>query len=285
MRMRSLAWILGLLLLGAIIGPVVWADETKPQQVDGKKSADDLVITARVEMVFLMSGDLNPFRINSSTTDGIVSLEGSVREQMDKDLAGRLAKSVKGVKSVVNNLKVERNAPIVEENAKWRQTVEDASLNSRIRRRIAYNSGLQGAVLDVDVTGSHVTITGDVDSAEKKAEIERIVRDTSGVAKLDSNLKVVVPKEDTVASAKPGVTEDLTDEWIEKMVEASVMSDTNLSIKTIDVEVDQGVCTLSGTVISQAQKDLAGSIAKSTNGVKSVVNNITVNAFASAASR
>jgi hyperosmotically inducible protein len=42
--------------------------------------------------------------------DGLVTLSGSVEEPKQKDRAAKLAKSIKGVKQVVNNLTVRKNA-------------------------------------------------------------------------------------------------------------------------------------------------------------------------------
>jgi osmotically-inducible protein OsmY len=41
--------------------------------------------------------------------DGVVTLAGSVENQLAKDKAGHIAKKVKGVKKVVNNLEVKKH--------------------------------------------------------------------------------------------------------------------------------------------------------------------------------
>jgi hyperosmotically inducible protein len=41
--------------------------------------------------------------------DGVVTLTGTVNEQRQKDKAAKLAKSVKGVKSVINNVTVAKS--------------------------------------------------------------------------------------------------------------------------------------------------------------------------------
>ncbi len=46
--------------------------------------------------------------IDVQVKDGVVTLKGAVHEQKQKDKAERLAKKVAGVKSVVNNLKIEK---------------------------------------------------------------------------------------------------------------------------------------------------------------------------------
>jgi len=52
----------------------------------------------------------------------------------------------------------------------------------------------------------------------------------------------------------------------------------DLSDSTINVDVDNAVVTLSGTVATQAQKTKAAQVAKGVEGVKSVRNNLTVKA-------
>jgi hyperosmotically inducible protein len=44
--------------------------------------------------------------LHADVKDGVVTLSGSVAEQRQKDKAGKIAKGVKGVKSVVNNISV-----------------------------------------------------------------------------------------------------------------------------------------------------------------------------------
>ncbi|MCC6793794.1 MAG: BON domain-containing protein [Candidatus Hydrogenedentes bacterium] len=268
---------------GVAIGVLAFTTNAAP--ID--KSVGDVAITARIETIYLMNGDLNPFKINTTTTDGVVTLTGVVRDQVDKDLAGRLAKTVKGVKDVQNELTVQRDVADVKENADWRQDVDDAALNARIRRQLAYNAGTKSAMLDIDVNGSTVIVGGEVDSAQKKKDIERVIDETSGVGRVESTIVVVEKKNDAdavvttdgdskVAQSAENAVEALSDEWIEKMVESRIMWNENLALTQVDVEVDNGVCKLSGNLPTQSQKDLAESIAQTTDGVKSVDSTISV---------
>jgi len=47
--------------------------------------------------------------LTADVKNGVVTLAGTVSEQRQKDKAGKLAKSVKGVKSVVNNITVAKS--------------------------------------------------------------------------------------------------------------------------------------------------------------------------------
>jgi hyperosmotically inducible protein len=47
--------------------------------------------------------------LHADVKNGVVTLTGSVPEQRQKDKAGKIAKGVKGVKSVVNNITVAKS--------------------------------------------------------------------------------------------------------------------------------------------------------------------------------
>ena len=67
-----------------------------------------------------------------------------------------------------------------------------------------------------------------------------------------------------------------TDDYINDAVKQKLAADTVVKGGGLDVEVKDGVVTLSGKVPEAHQKDRAGSIAKKVHGVKSVVNNIKI---------
>ncbi|HUA58270.1 MAG TPA: BON domain-containing protein [Verrucomicrobiae bacterium] len=47
--------------------------------------------------------------LHADVKDGVVTLTGSVAEQKQKDKAGKIAKGVKGVKQVINNITVAKS--------------------------------------------------------------------------------------------------------------------------------------------------------------------------------
>jgi hyperosmotically inducible periplasmic protein len=68
------------------------------------------------------------------------------------------------------------------------------------------------------------------------------------------------------------------DGWLWTKTRAVLATTDDLRDSTINVDVDNAVVTLSGTVATQAQKTKAAQVAKSVEGVKSVRNNLTVSA-------
>ena len=66
------------------------------------------------------------------------------------------------------------------------------------------------------------------------------------------------------------------DGWLWTKTRAVLATTDDLRDSTINVDVDNAAVTLSGTVATAAQKNKAGQVAKSVEGVKSVKNNLTV---------
>ena len=66
------------------------------------------------------------------------------------------------------------------------------------------------------------------------------------------------------------------DPGITTAVKSKLAADERTSAMKIDVDTDQRVVTLNGTVQTQAEKAAAEQVAKNTDGVSSVVNNLTV---------
>jgi len=78
------------------------------------------------------------------------------------------------------------------------------------------------------------------------------------------------------AAACLAANKPASDDLISDQVRIKLTGDAIAKGGTIKVEVAQGVVTLSGPAETQRQKDRAGKLAKKVNGVKQVVNNITV---------
>jgi osmotically-inducible protein OsmY len=65
---------------------------------------DDSVITTKVKSLLAEDDFLKSFQISVETFKGTVQLSGFVNSQKAVDKAGSITKSVKGVKSIKNNL-------------------------------------------------------------------------------------------------------------------------------------------------------------------------------------
>ena len=75
-----------------------------PKQESTGEFVDDSVITTKVKTLLAADDFLKSFKISVETRKGMVELSGFVDSQKAVNKAGEITRSVKGVKSVRNNL-------------------------------------------------------------------------------------------------------------------------------------------------------------------------------------
>ena len=68
----------------------------------------------------------------------------------------------------------------------------------------------------------------------------------------------------------------MTDGWITTRVNARFVNEDTLKNSHIDVDTSNHVVTLKGTVRTSAGRAKAGVVARQTEGVRRVINNLTV---------
>ncbi len=233
----------------------------------------DASITAQVETQFLLDENLSPFNINTTTSDGIVTLSGSVRDQSHKDLAADLANDIDGVMEVINGITVVPSHARAEDKRGWRAVLQDKSTSAIVRTRLLYHQEFKGLRISIRTVNGVVTLSGVVATELQKTNIGIVASETQGVVEVVNQL-TVRPKDEV--DAVQNVGRQLSDEWIEKRIETAIALNRHLGVRKVGVEVDDGICILTGTVDSGPEKVLAGSIAENIQGVHVVQNDLAV---------
>jgi osmotically-inducible protein OsmY len=95
--------VIGYFVLVMLMVAFVACASTSKQESTGEY-VDDSVITTKVKSLLAEDDFLKSFKISVETYKGTVQLSGFVASQNAVDKAGHIAWSVKGVKSVKNNL-------------------------------------------------------------------------------------------------------------------------------------------------------------------------------------
>jgi len=138
--------ILPVLILAALIGaPVVGFADTEMGKSTGQY-VDDATITTKVKSAIVGDAGLSGFDINVKTYQGLVQLSGFVNSQKIADLAVADARTVAGVKEVINSL-------LMEETTSTKGYVDDSTLTTKVKSAILSDSGLSG--LDINVKTNH----------------------------------------------------------------------------------------------------------------------------------
>jgi hyperosmotically inducible protein len=193
--------------------------------------------------------------------------------------------------------------------------IKDGWLVMKIHSEFVDEDVLAGSNIDVDVKNGMVTLQGTVPSEAARARAVAAAKANDGVKGVTDQLKVVPGARagtmeraadktakaadkaedkaqhagektahagekavDATASAGRKTGRAIDDGWIKSKIYAQYMADWNtvLDDSDIDVDVANNMVTLNGTVKSAAAKAKAVSIAKATDGVKGVRDNLKV---------
>ncbi len=103
--MKQLGKYLSAFFLAITLVSVVGCASTSKQEGTGEY-IDDSVITAKVKAAILDEPTLKVAEINVETFKGVVQLSGFVSSQAASSKAVEVARSVRGVKSVKNDMRI-----------------------------------------------------------------------------------------------------------------------------------------------------------------------------------
>jgi hyperosmotically inducible protein len=106
--MKKLSKLAGALLVSVLVlGAAGCAENSDRRGVsDTGAVASDSWITTKVKTDLVADKQVSATHIHVKTVDGVVTLSGTTDSQADIDRAIQDANSVKGVKSVVNNIEI-----------------------------------------------------------------------------------------------------------------------------------------------------------------------------------
>lgn len=177
--------------------------------------------------------------------------------------------------------------------------IKDGWLVTKLHSLFIPEDALSGSNIDVDVKNGMVTLQGTVPNDAARARALAIVKGADGVKGVTDQMRLAPAGSDMgdaaartadraaeradraadkTASATKKAGRAIDDGWIKSKIYAQYMADWNtvLDDSDIDVDVDKGVVSLKGTVKSAAAKDKAVAIAKATDGVTSVKDELRV---------
>jgi osmotically-inducible protein OsmY len=149
--------------------------------------------------------------------------------------------------------------------ASVRATETDDRIEASAKKTHVFKTYLKDDAIKTDSKNGVVTLTGTVTEASHKSLAENTVESLPGVTSVDNQLKV---KSESPAEHSDG--------WIGTKVKSTLLFHRNVRATKTDVNVTDGVVTLSGEASSLAQKELTTEYASDVEGVKSVKNEMTI---------
>lgn len=151
----------------------------------------------------------------------------------------------------------------------------DAGITTAVKSKLAVDDQVKAYAIDVDTSNKVVTLSGTVETATARTRAVELARATDGVSNVVDNLQV------TGATAMapdtyPAERASFGDAGLTTSIKTKMAADSMVGALRIDVDTEDQIVTLTGDVKSQAEKDQALKIARETEGVKSVVDRLTV---------
>ena len=191
-------------------------------------------------------------QIGVEVKNGVVTLAGEVSSYTEKWNAERAAQRVNGVKALAVEMKVK-----LSEFGKR----TDADIAESAKNILGWTSSLPADAVKVLVEGGWLTLSGDVEWQYQRQDAADSVRYLSGVTGVSNQIAI-----------KPSLSATVVKSDIEAALKRRAAADA----KTIAVEVKGGDVTLTGTVHSWAERDLATRSAWGSSGVRNVVDKMNL---------
>jgi len=193
----------------------------------------DIDITLAIESELTNDDAVDANLVDIQTKQGVVTLTGSVNHLLVKERAEKISENVIGVRAVINRIDV-----------KPRLFSNYSELQKAIKDALLLDPATDSYKVAVAVHKGVATLTGAVDSWQKKWLCETVAKEVPGVIKVKNNITAIYKS-------------DRPDQEIKAEIEAVLNNDVRVDDKAIRVEVKNGVVGLSGAVGSLAEKKQA----------------------------
>ena len=198
--------------------------------------------------------------IKVSSSEGIVTLSGTVSAYYHKSLAQDTVSGLPGVKGVNNQLTVVGDQPAEH---------SDAWTTMKVKGVLAFHKNVSAMDTEVNTQNGVVTLTGKADSEAQKQLTTEYAKDVDGVTEVRNNMVVT-------GSAHRTLGEKVDDSSITAQIKTTLLFHKSTHALATKVVTKDGVVTLHGEAKNDAERDLVTKLAEDINGVTHVHNRMTV---------
>lgn len=200
-------------------------------------------------------------QVEAKSSDGVVTLTGTVQDQDQKELATETAANLPGVTEVINEIAIECTY----------EQPSDSWLAFKIRGVLLVKANVSVTSTSVRVRDGVVTLTGSAKNQAQKELTGVYASEIEGVKSVTNYIAVSANPEPFETPA-----EIIDDASITAQVKFALLSHKSTSALKASIKTVDGVVRLTGEALNDAEKSLAGKLAEDVRGVKSVTNDMTV---------
>jgi osmotically-inducible protein OsmY len=286
------------------------ADRIKSGSVKAGEKLEDVWLATKIHAKFVGDRDIKARDVNVSAHDGVVTLQGHVLTESERQLALTLAKNTDGVKQVVDNLDIEVAGPPPARTVNGSTpgaaatsgtsapaasspppvaASDDARITTSIQSKYFMDDRIKGRHIVVTTNAGVVTLNGEIADDTERAEALLLARTTEGVKRVEDNLTISpapapastaaappAAAAPSVAGKAPNVAAGDTDAVLADRIKSQLTSDTQMKNAPIEVTAKSGVVVLQGTVPTRAAKEHALTVVSGIDGVTQVVDRIQI---------
>ncbi|PTQ82573.1 hyperosmotically inducible protein [Nitrosospira multiformis] len=147
--------------------------------------------------------------------------------------------------------------------------IDDTAITTKVKTALLADDYVKGLDIKVETRKGVVQLSGYVDSPEQIDKAVAITKGIKGVKNVDNKMMV--------KGDEASVGEKIDDSIISTKVKAALAGDESIKNSTdIAVETHEGKVQLSGYANDKAQMNRAVKVARGVEGVKNVVNKISI---------
>jgi osmotically-inducible protein OsmY len=231
------AWVAGVKAVDHSALQVDWRAYEQPQEEQRYVPASNEEIEKAIKEAFLYDPRVNSFALKVDVEKGVATLTGVVDNLKAKEAAEENAMNTAGVQRVKNHVRVRPpNQP------------PDEEIETKVSLALKRDPFVERHDISPLVTNGMVYLYGTVDSAFERARAEDAAARINGVIAVRNNLTLEAPPEPLPVKSDWEILQDIQNElWWSPFVD----------VDEVEVEVNDGVATLSGTVDSYPERRAA----------------------------
>lgn len=144
------------------------------------------------------------------------------------------------------------------------QMWNDSTITTNVKSALVKDPNVNALSVDVDTLEGVVILTGVIETENSAKRAVEIAQKIPGVRKVKNNLQV----------GQKTWGQTLDDKVIGSKIKAKLINEPGIRSFNIDVDVNNGIVTLTGLVEYRHQKNRAIEIARTTSGTLRVIDNL-----------
>jgi hyperosmotically inducible protein len=149
----------------------------------------DAWIGVKVKTTLMFHRNVSGVKTDVDVKEGVATLRGKASSEAQKELTTEYAKDVEGVKSVKNDLIVEK--PVKTTVEKVGEYIDDASITSQVKLALLFHRSTSVLKTKVETKDGIVTINGIAKNGAEKDLVGKLVTDINGVKTVKNEMTIV----------------------------------------------------------------------------------------------